>query len=130
LINFAAKFTTFPPFTVKFQSPERTNFVAADRLEGLMVELIGFWVTKISELISPLAEKVFIGVINVDAPEVFPFRVVLLEEVTVLDVSFVCANTASRELIMLPVTANISPKVKANIITMLSVLFFISVQKS
>ena len=69
-MNFAAKFVTFPALTVKFQSPERTNFVALDRLAELIVALIGFWVTKISELISPFAEKVLVG--DVD-PVVFPF---------------------------------------------------------
>jgi hypothetical protein len=41
-MNFAAKFVTFPALTVKFQSPERTNFVALDRLEELIVALMGF----------------------------------------------------------------------------------------
>src|SRR5918912_1710944 len=83
LMNFAAKFITFPVLTVKFQSPERTNFVALDRLEGLIVALMGFCVTKINELISPLAENVLIG--DADAVAwvalVFSFIFVLLEPV-------------------------------------------------
>jgi hypothetical protein len=78
-MNFAAKFVTFPVLTVKFQSPETTNFVALDRLEGLIVELMGFYVIKINELISPLAEKVLIGDANVVAWVVFSFVFVLLE---------------------------------------------------
>jgi hypothetical protein len=77
-MNFAVEFVTFPVLTVKFQSPESTNFVALDRLDGLIVALMGFCVTKISELISPLAEKVSIGGIT-DAviPVVFPFMTIV-----------------------------------------------------
>jgi hypothetical protein len=51
--------------------------------------LIGFCVTKIRELISPLAENVFIGDINPGAPAVlFSFIFVLLEVATLV-VSFV-----------------------------------------
>src|SRR5215212_4353372 len=78
LMNFAVKSVTFPALTVKFQSPERTNFVASDRLEGLIVALMGFCVTKISELISPLAEKVSVGDVDAVAPVVFPFVTTLL----------------------------------------------------
>jgi hypothetical protein len=80
-MNFAVKSVTFPVLTVKFQSPERTNFVALDRLEGLIVALMGFCVTKIRELISPLAEKVSVGLVDVVTPVMFPFVIVLLEAV-------------------------------------------------
>lgn len=87
LINFAAKFVTFPLLIVRFQSLERTNLVAADRLEGLIVPLMGFCVTKISELISPLAEKVFMeDVSDAVITVVFPFIFVLLEVAVALDV--------------------------------------------
>jgi hypothetical protein len=79
---------TFPSLTFKFQSPERRNFVAADRLEGLIVELVGFRVTKMSEPISPLAEKVLRRAIEEVDPVVFPL-VLVLSEVAMFVVSFV-----------------------------------------
>src|SRR5215813_13604548 len=68
LINFAVKPVTFPLLTVKTQSPARTNFFASfipAALLPLLIVSFGFWVTKTSKLIIPLAEKVcvFVGAV-------------------------------------------------------------------